>query len=78
MIRLAILCLSLALCGCTASVSTFSADFSAPSAGESEAGATCAAEMRGRAATGSVTIGPGGGADVTRERMNLCLQRHGA
>ncbi|OJY32435.1 MAG: hypothetical protein BGP06_04355 [Rhizobiales bacterium 65-9] len=76
MTKLAVLCIALALCGCTASVTTFSADFSSPPR-EGDARAACAAELRGRSATSQITIGPGGGASAPREQMSLCLRRRG-
>lgn len=77
MIRVFFLVLPLGLSACTASVSTFSADFSAPPANASEARAACDAELRGRSTTSQITIGPGGGASTTRERMDVCLKRYG-
>ena len=77
--RSALVALPLALAGCSASVTTFSGDISAPPPPSSpaEARAYCDAEIRGRSTTHEIAIGPDGGARTTREKMSLCLQRYG-
>ena len=75
--RSALLLLPLALAACSASVTTFSGDISAPPSSPAEARATCDAEIRGRSTTHEIAIGPDGGARTTREKMSLCLQRYG-